>query len=146
MVASNPLDSSYAVMAMIRATLLADTYLQGILAGSKIVDKASSSMPTPFITFSTMRSNDWSTASEDAQEHLIDLGVWHEPDAQTPDTGTARAIMAQVRSLLHTAAPAIASPFNLVLMRVTNQLGPFRDPDGKTLHGVVSVRVVVDHS
>jgi hypothetical protein len=132
-------------MTAVRTALLADATLPGLLAGLKIVDKAPSSHPTPYISMN-VRSADWSTASEDGQEFHIDLDVWHEPSSQTPETGTARQIMAIVRSTLHTATLSLASPYHAVLIRVENEVGPFRDPDGATLHGVVSLRALVDHA
>jgi hypothetical protein len=116
--------------------------LSGILAGNKVMTLAPSSCPTPYISIAH-RSNDWSTATEDGQEVLLDLNVWHQPDSQTPEPGTARTIMALCRQTLHTADLTLTAP---VLIRVTNEIGPFRDPDGATLHGVVSVRALIDHS
>jgi hypothetical protein len=119
--------------------------LSGMLAGGKIVTLAPPKHATPYISIAH-RSNDWSTATEDGQEVLLDLNVWHQPDSQTPEAGTARAIMSLCRQTLHTVDLTLATPFHCVLIRVTNEIGPFRDPDGATLHGVVSLRALVDHT
>lgn len=145
MAKNDALDATYAIRAGIRTALLANTTLNSVLAGQKVVDLAPSSHPTPYISLETT-SEDFSTATEDGQELSIDVNVWHQPSSQTPETATARDIMAEVRKTLHTAALSLASPYNLVLLRVTNMVGPFRDPDGMTLHGVVTVRALVDHS
>jgi hypothetical protein len=116
-----------------------------MLAGNKVLMLAPSSHPTPYISIA-IRSNDWSTATEDGQEVLLDLNIWHQPGSQTPEASTARTIMALCRQTLHTADLSLATPFKCTLIRVTNEIGPYRDPDGATLHGVVSVRALVDHT
>ena len=145
MTASQASDATFATKAAIRTALLANATINSTLAGLKIVDLAPSSHPTPYIQLDA-RSNDWSTASTDGQEMLIDINVWYQPTSQTPETATARDLMGLVRSTLHTATLTMASPFNCVQIRVENMIGPYRDPDGMTLHGVVSVRALVDHT
>jgi len=145
MAKSDALDATYAIRAAIRTALLANSTLNSVLVGQKIVDLAPSGHPTPYISLAAS-SDDFSTATEDGQEFDIDVNVWHQPTSQTPETATARDIMAEVRKTLHTAALSLASPYNLVLLRITNMIGPYRDPDGMTLHGIVTVRAIVDHS
>lgn len=144
MTASQALDSTYAIKAAIRTALLANTTITNTLVGLKIVDDAPSSHPTPYISIDT-RSNDWSTSTEDGQEFLIDINVWHQTSSQTPETATARDLMSLVRQTLHTALLSLAAPYNCVLIRVINSIGPYRDPDGMTLHGIISIRALVDH-
>lgn len=143
--AASPLDATYALRAAVRTLLLANSTLASTLVGLKVVDLAPSSHPTPYISIET-QSNDWSTASTDGQEVLLDINVWHQTASQTPETATARDLMSEVRKTLHTASLTLAAPFNCVQIRVDNMIGPYRDPDGQTLHGVVSVRALVDHS
>lgn len=145
MAASLPLDAARALIAAVRTVLLADSTLSSLLEGQKIVSMAPSSHPTPYISIAD-RSADWSTATEDGQEIQLDLNIWHQPDSQTPEAGRARAIMALCRQILHTATPSLAAPFHCVQIRVENEIGPYRDPDGSTLHGVVSIRALVDHA
>jgi len=146
MAASDPLDATFAVLAAIRAALLADATLNSTLAGSlKVMTGAPSSYPCPFISM-TPHAADWSTATEDGQEVVIDLNVWTQAASQTAETATGRTIMASCRALLHTASLSLAAPYHTVQCRVDNQVGPYLDPDGATLHGVVTVRVLVDHT
>ncbi len=144
MTASQSLDATYAVKAAIRAALLANATISSALVGQKIVDLAPSGHGTPYISLA-VQSSDFSTATEDGQEFEIDVNVWHQPSSQTPETATARSIMAEVRQTLHVGSLSMAAPFIPVMMRVTNMIGPYRDPDGMTLHGVVTVRVLVNH-
>lgn len=145
MAKSDALDASVAIRSAIRTALLANTTLASVLVGHKVVDLAPSGHATPYISLATS-SDDFSTGTEDGQEFTIDVNVWHQPPSQTPESATARDIMAEVRKTLHTAAINMSSPYNLVLLRVTNMIGPYRDPDGMTLHGIVTVRAIVDHS
>lgn len=142
---ASPLDATYALKAAVRTALLANSTLSTTLVGLRVVDLAPSSHPTPYISIET-RSNDWSTATEDGQEILLDINVWHQPVSQTPETATARNLMSEVRVALHTASLTLDAPFNCVQIRVQNMLGPYRDPDGMTLHGVVSISALVDHN
>lgn len=127
-----------------RAALVADSYLNSILVGMKVVDDAPASHATPYVSIDT-HSNDWSTSDTDGQEILLDLNVWTQAASQTPETGLGRDIMAALRRVLHTAILSPAAPFHSVLIRVENMIGPYRDPDGTTLHGVVSIRALADH-
>ena len=145
MASSTAMDATFAIKAAIRAALLADATLNAALQGLKIVDDAPSSHPTPYISFA-VRSDDWSTATEDGQVVNIDLNVWHQPSTQTPETGTVRDLMGRVRTLLHTASLTLDAPFHCVQIRAGEMVGPYRDPDGATLHGVVTVRSLIDHA
>ena len=138
------LDSTVPVMAAIRAALLSDAALSPLISG--IYDRAPTPARGSYLTIGDTSADDWSTATEDGQDHMIDVHVWTQPTSQTPETSTPRALMGHVRRILHNATGlTIAMPFNLVTIRVTHQLGPMLDPDGATLHGIVTVRVAVDH-
>ena len=146
MAANDPTDATYAALAAVRTALLADATISSTLAGPlQIVTGAPSSYPTPFISMAPQAS-DWSTATEDGQEVVIDLNVWTQAASQTAETATGRAIMARCRSVLHTASLSLAAPFHCVQCRVDNEVGPYMDPDGATLHGVVTVHLLVDHT
>ena len=142
--AASPLDATYALKAAVRSALLANSTLASTLVGLKVVDLAPSNHATPYISIET-QSNDWSTGTEDGQEIILDINVWHQTASQTPETATALNIMSEVRKTLHTAVLSLSAPFSCVQIRVDNMLGPYRDPDGQTLHGVVSVRALIDH-
>lgn len=145
MAASLPLDATFALKAAVRRTLLADASINAILAGSKIVDEAPKEHPTPYISVDA-RSDDWSTATEDGQVIALDLSVWHQPSSRTPETALVRDLMGTIRRALHTADVTLDAPFHCAQIRVETMIGPYRDPDGQTMHGVVSIRALVDHA
>jgi len=144
MATSSSLDSVPAFRGAVRTAILADATLSSTLVGSKVLVQAPSSHPTPYIQL-TARSQDWATATEDGQEIFLDLHVWHQRLSQTPETDVARDIMSRLKQVLHTASLSLASPFTLTQMRVDSMIGPYLDPDGTTLHGVVSLHAFVDH-
>jgi len=139
------LSAKFTLIKGVRALLLADATLPPLLNGNKIMARAPSSAPTPYIEIDA-RSTDYSTATEDGEEIQLTLHTWHENASQTPETATAQAIMGHIRRILHNAAPTLDAPFHCVLLRVENDNGPYQDPDGAVMHGVTQVRAIVDHS
>lgn len=145
MSAADAADASPAISKAVRAALLADTTLAPMLAGNKVMVRAPSSHPTPYIELD-VRDADFSTATEDGQDFSILVHVWHEPSSVAPETATTMAIMGHVRRILHTAALVLDAPFRCVLIRVQSRVGPFHDPDAAVIHGTLIVRALVDHS
>ena len=145
MSASDALDASPAVLKAIRSALIADATLSPLLAGDKVMVRAPSSCPTPYLELN-LREQDYSTATEDGQDFTVLVNVWHEPPSTTPETALTMTIMGHVRRILHTAALTLDAPFHSVLTRVQSRVGPFQDPDTSVIHGTVLVRAVVDHA
>jgi hypothetical protein len=143
--ASAALDATPAILKALRTALIGDATLAPLLAGDKVMVRAPSSAPTPYIELD-VREQDFSTATEDGQDFQILLHVWHEPASTSPETALTMTIMGHVRRILHTAALTLDAPFHSVLTRVQSRVGPFHDPDGAVIHGTVIVRAVVDHS
>lgn len=137
-------DATAAVLAAVRSRILADAELVANLASSaSVYDQAPEAAATPFVTLNAVSYADWSTDTTDGQEITIDCHVWHE----TPIVSRAsRLIMRRLRVLFEFQPLAAAAPFRVVLVQVVATVGPFRDPDGLTLHGVVSLRVLADHT
>jgi hypothetical protein len=75
----------------------------------------------------------------------MDISAW---DGSNPQANTlvTRQIMERVRVILHFATLTLGAPARCVLCQVINSVGPMLDPDGSTLHGVVSIRALVDHT
>lgn len=60
----------------LRAWLLADAGLAGVLAGGKVYEEAPPSAQPPYVTLSNIVSRDWSTCTEEGALHDITLDVW----------------------------------------------------------------------
>lgn len=138
-------DGTIALMTAVRTLLLADTTLQG-LGITQVYDRPSPNLNSPYVTIGATRYSDWSWFDGDGQEHRLDVNVWDSSPGQLTDTLRLRQVMARVRAVLHYATPALAAPFNLVLMQVIEATGAIQDPDGTTLHGIVTVRALIDHT
>lgn len=138
-------DPTMAYMEAVRTVLLADSAIRaaGVL---EVLDRARPNMKTPFITLGATSDLDWSTATEDGIQLRMDVSIWDSSPSQTPETRRSREIIARVRALLHTATLTLAPPAHHVLTRVTAVVGPMLDPDGFTLHSVVTVTALLDHT
>lgn len=137
------MDATVALMAALRARLLADGELPAITG--KIFDRPPANEATPYLTIGETSYEDWSTSDTDGQNIRVDIGVWQEPAGADPDTRVVRALMGHVRRIVH-LAPLDLGAHNLVLVRVERAVGPMLDPDGYTLHGVVTVRALTGHA
>ena len=82
-------------------------------------------------------------ADTEAQSLVFDVDVWDRYALGT-DLSRPRLLMGHVRRLLH-LQPLSVPGCNLVLLRCTGAKGPMRDPDGVTLHGIVTVTALAGH-
>lgn len=139
------LDSTIALMTAVRSALLADAPLSALITG--IYDRAPDKAKGNYLTIGDASSVDWSTATEDGQEHTLDIHVWSQKPSQTAETAEARAILGHIRRVLHNATGlTIAMPFSICTLQITHQIGPYLDPDEKTLHGVATLHAEIDHA
>ena len=60
----------------IRAALLADAPLVGLLGGPHVYDEAPPGAPAPRIAFSDVQSRDWSAQASNGAEQILVLSVW----------------------------------------------------------------------
>lgn len=137
-------DATAAVLAAVRSRALSDAELVAELASvSSVYDAPPEAAATPFVTLNAVAWSDWSTDTTDGQEFTLDLHVWQE----LPDRAAiCRRIMRRLWTLFEFQPLPAAAPFRVVLSQVVASIGPLRDPDGLTLHGVVSLRVLTDHT
>jgi hypothetical protein len=138
------IDGTMALMTAIRTALLADSGLAA-LGITEVYDRPPSIQVLPFVTIGATRYSDWSFADNDGQEIFVDVSAWDGSKAD-PNTLVTRQIMERLRVILHFATLTLGAPSRCVLCQVINSVGPMLDPDGSTLHGVVSIRALVDHT
>lgn len=136
------LDRQQAVLSATVAALGADAQLATIV-GHRIYDASPGRPTTPEITLKLVSGVDASSANTEAQRLIYDVDVW---DRYVLASGLARprTIMGHVRRILH-MQPLTVSGCAVILLRCTASAGPFRDPDGVTLHGVVTVMALAGH-
>jgi hypothetical protein len=138
------IDGTMALMTAVRTALLADSGLAA-LGITEVYDRPPAMQNSPFVTIGATRYSDWSFADADGQEIFIDISAWDGSKAE-PNTLTTRQIMERIRVILHFATLTLGAPARCILCQVINTVGPMLDPDGSTLHGVVSIRALVDHT
>lgn len=133
------MDATVSLLTAIRAALLADPAIAG--SGAEVLDTfAPPGAPGAYLTMLT-RDEDWSTSDTVGQTIGVEIHVWTTPGASTvpdiPDTSLCRTLIAAARRALH-HVPLTLTGAHLVLIRVTGSTGPTLDPDGATLHGVIT--------
>lgn len=135
-------DRQQALISAIITTLAADPALAAVV-GRRIYDAAPAAPLTPCLTLKLVSATDGSTADTEAQTLVIDVDVW-DRYALGADLSRPRLLMGHVRRLLH-LQPLTVPACNLVVLRCTGAQGPLRDPDGMTLHGIVTVTALAGH-
>lgn len=140
-------DATIAVMTAIRTALLADPAILALLATpTSCFDLAPENAPAPFVTLGQTSYQDWSTADTDGQAVTLNIHCWDESPSTNPETTRCRLMMRHARRILHFASLNLPAPHRSVVMQVTNRVGPLFDPDGISIHGILTVQALVDHS
>ena len=136
-------DSTRPIMVALRSLLLADAAFTTLT--TQVFDRVPQKTQGTWVTIGDVSSSDWSSSDTFGQAFTIDVHVWHQPPSQTQETQKARDIMAAVRRLTHMQPLTLSAPHHSVLMFVTNTVPVMLDPDEATLHGVVSIRLLVEN-
>jgi hypothetical protein len=155
-------DATTALLTAIRAALVADATLAGIVGTDtrsgavKVFSRPPAHIAMPFVTFGDTSQREFSTSDTYGQEIIVDVHCWAMRQAdgnQSPATGTARQMMGRIETLLHMQPdtsgdrPTITvAGFNLIIAVVTGRSQLMLDPDGETNHGFVTVSARIGHS
>jgi hypothetical protein len=145
MAAKDSLDATKATLTAIQSALLSDSGLQQLTAGA-IFTAPPSNTKAPFVTITVASIADWSTSSEDGQAFTIDVHAWDQSQGGAPNVRPTYDALERIRSILHFATLTLDAPFHAVLCMVATQVAPIIENDGSTIHGIVTVRVIVDHT
>ncbi len=132
------LNATWSLQKSIYEALTNDAVLTSLLGGPKIYDDVPQNPSYPYVTLGQSLARDWSTGSEDGQEHIITLHVWSLSGGKKE----AHEIIAAVQDILHDA-PLIVTDHNLVNLRQEFS-DTRRDPDGEHYHGIVRYRAVTE--
>ena len=74
--------ASWALQQSIFATLTADTALLALLGAPRLYDDVPQRADFPYLTFGQSVARDWSTGSEDGNEHILTLHVWSQANGK----------------------------------------------------------------
>jgi hypothetical protein len=89
--------ASWALQQAIFARLTADAPLIALLGGARVYDDVPQAAAFPYLTFGQSTARDWSTGSDDGNEHILTLHVWSQANGKRQ----AHEIMGAVRTALH---------------------------------------------
>ncbi len=112
----------------------------GALIGDRIYDAMPSSGSYPCVVFGDSQEVTDDADCYTSEEHFVDLHVWSRDQGRL---GPCKIIVSAVKAALHEADLSMDDPYALVEIRVTDTR-TFKDQDGITAHGVVSVKALVD--
>lgn len=124
---------SVELQTLIYQTLIADTVVQGLI-GDRVSDGQPQDSSYPCVTFGPSDTVPTYLEGVDACTEVIQLDVWTRSNGRL---GPCKEIMDAVRNALHLADLSL-SVNALVRIEITGQR-VFRDSDGLTAHGVITV-------
>ena len=130
--------ASWALQRSIYQTLSNASELTSRLGGDGIYSNPPPAAEFPFITIGQTVDLDWSTGTEDGNEHSLTLHIWSRADSALE----VHEITEIVRDLLHDQALNLDDH---QLINLRHEFSQARiDPDGETLHGIVRYRAVTE--
>ena len=130
--------ASWALQQSVFARVTTDSALLALLGGPRLYDDVPQAADFPYLTLGQSLARDWSTGSEDGDEHILTLHVW----SQAKGKREAQEIMGALRTALHDQ-PLALSGHRLVNLRHEHSEAR-RDPDGETYHGITRYRAVTE--
>jgi hypothetical protein len=110
----------------------------GALVGDRIYDATPRKAQFPYLNFGSGRTDDWSTGTEEGEEHSLTLHAW----SREPGKRETYQILEAVKAALHDTALDLDG-HRLVNLRFESAQAA-RDPDGITWHGVMRFRAVTE--
>ena len=105
-----------ALRTAIRARLVGDTALQGLLGGPRVYDEPPRGADPPYVVFGGATADAWTAAGLDGHRHSLALVVW---SAQGGDS-EALGIVGRLVELLSNAA-LVLDGHRLLLLRIAAQ-------------------------
>ena len=131
------MSASAELQKLVRTLLLADTRVTGFI-GERVFDERPEGAAYPFIEFGPSDVVEDGADCIDSGEHTLQLDVW----SRAPGHVEAKRLVDAVKTCLHQREASL-DDYALVEMTVDFRR-VFDDPDGKTKHGVVTLRALVE--
>ena len=130
--------ASWALQKALFSALSSDGTLLSLLGGAKIFDDVPQETALPYVTFGQTSSRDWSTGTEEGEEHVMTLHVWSEAAGRRE----VNAILGEVKRVIAGASMPLAG-HQLVNLRLEFAESR-READGETYDGVARYRAVTE--
>ncbi len=130
--------AGWALQRAVFAALKDDAQLVAAIGGERIYDDVPRDAVFPYVTFGQTQVRDWSTGSEDGNEHLFSLHVWSREAGRRE----VHDLLGHLVAALHDKALALDG-FRLVNLR--HEFSETRrEADGETFRGLVRYRAVTE--
>ena len=130
--------ASWALQRSIYQALTASPEVVSLLSGERVYSNPPAAAQFPYITLGQTVNLDWSTGTEDGNEHSLTLHIWSRADS----AAQVHEIIEALRVVLHNQ-PLSLDGHQLVNLR--HEFNEVRlDPDGETMHGIVRYRAVTE--
>jgi hypothetical protein len=130
--------ASWALQQSVFTRLTGDAPLLALLGAPRLYDDVPQRADFPYLTFGQTLARDWSTGTEDGNEHIFTLHVW----SQARGKKEAHEIMGALRTALHDQSLTLPG-HRLINLRHEHSEAR-RDPDGETIHGIVRYRATTE--
>jgi hypothetical protein len=130
--------SAAALRAAIHDALAADGILVSMLGGPKIYDEPPKAATYPYVTLGESRLSDFSTSTEEGEEHQLTLHAWSRQGGHREAHLVAGALLQALDD-----APLSVTGHSLVNLRFS-VADIRREADGRTYHAIVRFRAVTE--
>ncbi len=128
-------DSQWPLQVALRAALVADAALDGLIAG-RVYDHVPQDSVFPYLVIGDTTTRDFDTKTEDGMEHTLTIHTW----SRYRGLSETKAIMAATVDALEGQGLTVTG-HRLTLLRFEFS-ATFLDPDGLTRHGVQRFRAL----
>jgi hypothetical protein len=130
--------SSWALQQALYSAVTGSAPLAALIGPPRVYDDVPQGAAFPYLTLGQSTLRDWSTGTDDAEEHTLTLHVWSRAGGRRE----MHEVMDALRGALHDQ-PLVLAGHRLVNIR--HEISEARrDPDGETYHGIVRFRAVTE--
>ena len=134
------MSAEYALAKAVLSTFGADPALRAELGDPpRIYDRAPGGATFPFVTLGRAETTPIDADAPSLLDHRLTIHIWGRRD----DRDAIRRIIGAARSALHHADLALDTSWRSVMTRVV-YADLFTGPDGRSLHGVLRVRALIE--
>ncbi|MBS0241936.1 MAG: DUF3168 domain-containing protein [Proteobacteria bacterium] len=129
--------ASWSLQKAVYAALAADAAVASFVA-DRLFDAVPQRRSFPYVTLGQSTVRDWSTGSDEGDEHQLTLHVWSRADGRRE----AHELMSALKLALHERTLSLEGHH---LVNLRHELSEARrEPDGETYHGIVRLRAVTE--
>lgn len=118
--------------------LLQDVELTSALGGSRIYDRLPERIAPPYCVIGLMRSDDWSTSTEDGAALSFQIHVWSTQKSRSQ----CHALLQRIEALLVETGPGLTDHHHIHTRRQYSEIR--RDRSTAHFHGVIRFRGVTE--